>query len=114
MVKHVLGFGLGLGVIALALSGCATTFTGDAHVGGPDACRARCDGWGLDFAGMVAMGEYSDACVCHVRGAPTAAPVAAPAARSADLDDAAAIAGGASGVIMQMRRQQAQAGGSYR
>ena len=55
---------------------------------------------GLDFAGMVAMGEYSDACICHVHGQ--------QASGSKDSDDAAAVAGGAAGVVMQMRRAQEQ------
>ena len=87
-------------VIAIAVGGCATSFTGDAHIEGPPACQKKCASWGLDFAGMVAMGEYSDACICHVHGQ--------QASGSKDSDDAAAVAGSAAGVVMQMRRAQQQ------
>ncbi len=87
-------------VIALGLGGCATSFTGEAHIEGPSACQKKCATWGLDFAGMVAMGEYSDACICHVHGQ--------QASRTRDMEDAAAVAGGAAGVVMQMRRAEQQ------
>lgn len=87
-------------VMAFGLAGCATSFTGEAHVeGGPAGCQKKCDAWGMDFAGMVAMGEYSDACVCHVRG---------KQASTSDAADVAAMTGGAAGVVMQMQRTQQQ------
>jgi hypothetical protein len=86
---------------ACGLVGCATSFTGEAHVeGGPAGCQKKCEAWGMDFAGMVAMGEYSDACVCHVRGKQAAA---------SESQDIAAVAGGAAGVVLQARRAQEQA-----
>lgn len=88
-------------VMVCGLAGCATSFTGEAHVdGGPAGCQKKCDAWGMDFAGMVAMGEYSDACVCHVRGK--------QASTSDDEADVAAMTGGAAGVVMQMQRAQQQ------
>lgn len=84
----------------LAIStGCATAFTGDAHVpGGPAGCRDRCSSYGMDLAGMVAMGEYSDGCICKVRGQAAAAD-----------NSTLAVAGAAPaavGVVMAMRQQQ--------
>jgi hypothetical protein len=48
----------------------------------------------MDLTGMVAMGEYSDACICHVRGQ----------AQGADATGAAGA--GAVGVVMQMQAAQ--------
>ncbi len=48
---------------------------------------------------MVAMGEYSDACVCSVPGQD----------KGAVMDSAGPVSGASGGVIMQMRRQQASA-----
>ncbi len=63
--------------------------------GGPQACRKMCEGWGLEFAGMVGVGDQdpylyrgATACVCQVAGGPrvtaqaaaTAAAMAAPVA----------------------------------
>ncbi len=80
---------------ALTLTaGCATSFTGEAHVeGGPSGCVEKCKQWGQELVGMVAMGEYSDACICRVPGKNVAA------------GDAAAVAGGAAGVFMQGARR---------
>jgi hypothetical protein len=101
-------------VLVLACSGlvgCATSFTGEAHVeGGPSGCQKKCDTWGMDFTAMVVMGEYSDACVCRVRGRGGPPPVSGPApAASAEVDDAelvASVTGGAAGVIMQMEHDR--------
>jgi hypothetical protein len=83
--------------MALALGGCATSFTGDAHVeDGPAGCEKKCAGWGEEFVGMVAMGEYSDACVCRVRG------------KQVSAADATSVAGAAAGVVLQMRAAQQQ------
>lgn len=57
--------------VSIGLGGCFAQFTGAARVdGGPAGCRSTCDGWGMDLVGMVKMGEYSDGCICQVRGAP--------------------------------------------
>ena len=88
---------------ALLLTGCATTFTGDAHVNGRKDCEAKCTQDGLVLARMVYMGEYTSGCVCGLPGqAPPQQPVAAAGA---------AAGAAAAGVALQMRRhsqQQAQ------
>ncbi|HKD40426.1 MAG TPA: hypothetical protein VKB87_09090 [Myxococcaceae bacterium] len=54
-------------VASLLLASCATTFTGSSTVkDGPKGCKAKCEQWGMELAGMVAMGEYSDGCICQV------------------------------------------------
>jgi hypothetical protein len=56
---------------SLWLGGCFAQFIGAAKVkDGPAGCWRTCDGWGMDLVGMVKMGEYSDGCICQVRGAP--------------------------------------------
>jgi hypothetical protein len=68
--------------IALALTcGCvtpATEFRGSPLVpDGPKGCKAVCEGWGMELAGMVQMGQYSNGCICQVKGQPSAAVGAA-------------------------------------
>jgi len=92
---------LSASVVVAAVSGCATAFTGDAHVpGGAAGCRDVCGAYGMDLAGMVAMGEYSDGCICKVRGQ-------AASTGSGELAVAGA-APAAVGVVMAMRRRQEQ------
>ena len=80
-------------LFALVLSACATVFQGSPYVdGGPAGCQAKCRSWGLELVGMVAMGEYSDACVCAVPG------------RRISMSDIVPSSGGAAGVAMQMQR----------
>jgi len=56
-------------VAVVSLSGCATTFHGSPKIAnGPAGCQQQCDAWAMDLVGMVAMGEYSDGCICQVRG----------------------------------------------
>src|SRR5437899_218334 len=83
------------------LPGCPTTFIGDAHVrGGAAGCKSICSGMGMQLAGMVVMGEYSDGCVCQVPGAaPVPTASIAPAAAGPAVD----------GVMMQTQRSQQQA-----
>lgn len=89
--------------LAMALSACATSFTGSPHVeGGRSGCESKCKAQGMEMAGMVYMGEYSDACVCSVPGATSM--------RKEKLLADAATAGGAAGVVMQMRRNEEQNG----
>ena len=93
MVRTILLAGL-----MYCVTGCATSFTGDAHVeDGPAGCEKKCSGWNEDFVGMVAMGEYSDACICRVRG------------KQVSQADVAGVAGGATGVVLQMRRARERA-----
>ena len=83
-------------VLVMMAAGCATSFTGNAHVnGGVAGCEAKCKAWGLDLAGMVAMGEYSDACICR-----------RPGEKTALVDDAASAAGTMAGVMMEMTRAE--------
>src|SRR5207253_3374906 len=41
---------------------------------GPAGCKSACDAWGMELAGMVKMGEYSDGCICQVMPSTAAAP----------------------------------------
>ena len=62
-----------VGLILALLSGCATSFRGSPYIaGGPVGCQRRCAAWGLEFAAMVAVGEYSEACICQPRDRRTA------------------------------------------
>jgi hypothetical protein len=79
-------------------AGCFGTGSAWKVHGGPQECVRMCTGWGLEFAGMVgvgnqqAWGDGATACVCQVRGASpitpqaaaTAASLAAPIARAAE------------------------------
>jgi hypothetical protein len=87
-------------VVALVMGGCATSFTGSAHVeDGRSGCEVKCRGQGMELVGMVYMGEYSSACVCAIPGQATAVETLRAASSGA-------VASGAAGVIMQMRAQQ--------
>ena len=59
-------------LIMLPLTGCApkyTIFEGGAKVkDGPSGCEAKCKEWGMELVGMVALGEYSDGCICKKKG----------------------------------------------
>jgi hypothetical protein len=86
---------------ASSLVGCATSFTGNAHVeNGRAGCEEKCKGQGMQVAGMVYMGEYSSACVCEVPHG------SASSSRREFLLGSAGSSGGAVGVVMQMRRQE--------
>ena len=100
-MRSRISFGLALGTALAALSGCATSFTGDAHVpGGASGCQSACSAQGLEMVGMVLMGEYSDGCICKVRGRSGAA----------SQDEQVAVGAGpaAVGVVMAMRSQNQQ------
>jgi hypothetical protein len=80
--------------------GCATAFKGNSHVpGGAAGCSKICSGYGMDLAGMVAMGEYSDGCICKVRG---------QAASSSGTELAVSGAGPAAIAIIQQTRRSEQ------
>ena len=90
--------------VVFGVAGCATSFTGNAHVQGPGECVAKCDAGRMDFAGMVYMGEYTSGCICRARY--VSAP-GTPTAQLPSADDdtfAVAAAPAAVGVVMQMRR----------
>lgn len=83
------------------LSGCATSFTGDSHVpGGASGCQSACSAQGLELVGMVLMGEYSDGCICKVRGR--------SGATSQDEQLAVGAGPAAVGVVMAMRARDQQ------
>jgi hypothetical protein len=99
-------------VFAVALTGCATQFVGSPKFDdGPARCRASCEEWKMDLAGMVKMGEYSDGCICLIRPGD-----AAPAATSPPRADASRVQAGvsgaaiaaAAGVYLQMQAAAAQ------
>ncbi len=97
---------------ALALAGCQTVFTGAPKVtDGPKGCKASCDAWGMDLAGMVKMGEYSDGCICQVRPGTPGAPAAQPPRPSADASGAPGPGGpqAVAGVWVQMQAAAAAA-----
>ncbi len=97
-MKRILAVLLAVGIAALA--GCATNFTGSPHVeNGRQGCEAKCKSQGMEVAGMVYMGEYTDGCVCVVPGQ--------SASRKKLMMAAAEGAGaGAAGVVLQMRADQ--------
>jgi len=77
-------------VVAIASAACATTFTGSPKVThGAAGCRAICTSYGMELAGMVALGEYSDGCICEVAGKHASSAGAAGAAAAAVMVDMA-------------------------
>jgi len=89
--------------LALILSSCTTNFIGSAYVqGGVQGCQKKCNSWGLEFVGMVSMGEYSDGCICKKHGINQSAL------------DGSSVGAAVAGVEMQRqaadRMQQAAAG----
>lgn len=87
----------GLLAAALLIGGCATSFTGSAYVSdGVDGCTEKCKGWGLEFAGMVALGEYSDACICQKPG------------KKVSKQAVAAAGAAAVGVVVREREREEQ------
>jgi hypothetical protein len=64
-------------IVALLATGCTTTFGGAAKVpNGAVGCKAICTSYGMELTGMVALGEYSDGCICQVPGKTTASGAA--------------------------------------
>ncbi|MBI2894656.1 MAG: hypothetical protein HYY06_13970 [Deltaproteobacteria bacterium] len=94
-------------VLALLLTtaACAMGFQGSAHVeNGPAGCQAKCQRWGMRLAGMVAVGEYSDGCICMAQDA-----------SASQAGSVAAVGPAAVGVITAVRqRQQAAAAAQHR
>jgi len=84
-----------LALSLLFLTACATNFTGEAKVPhGVAGCRSKCEEWGLEFAGMVAMGEYTDGCVCNEKG------------KQLSMHGVGGAFAGGVGVVLQMRAAQ--------
>lgn len=90
-------------IIAVAMVGCDhTDFRGEPHVeGGAEECESRCAEEGLEMAGMVMMGEYTDGCVCAVPGSEEQA-----------LQGAGSVAGGIVGVARQQAENESSAAGA--
>lgn len=92
-------------ILPFLLSGCATNFVGAAKVpGGPNGCQNECSARGLEFGGMVLMGEYTDGCICLAPGADT----------SEATVGAGAVAGASGGVGVVMHAQRAAAASAQR
>ncbi len=85
-------------LFAFLVTGCATSFSGSAHIN-LDQCQAKCSKWNMIVTGMVAMGEYSTACVCQP---PTGPKTSSPAA------SVSGVTGASAGVMMQMQRMRRQ------
>jgi len=85
--------------MALLVSGCATSFSGRAKVDGPEQCSRICSKWNMDLAGMVAMGEYTDGCICKVKGE----KLSVSDIGKGLLMSSAGAAGGTVGVYRQMQ-----------
>ena len=85
-------------IFLLFLSSCATSFTGDAKVN-KKYCVAQCKAWGMKLGGMFAAGEYSNGCICVDKKAKVSAEVTP------------GVTAAVSGVITQIRAQQAAAAG---
>ncbi|HYS09922.1 MAG TPA: hypothetical protein VEP66_14335 [Myxococcales bacterium] len=70
-----------------------TNFTGAAKVPkGAEGCRGICSSYGMELTGMVALGEYSDGCICEVPGKGKAAAAGAAAATGSAAATVTAIA----------------------
>lgn len=65
-MRRLMSVSVGL-YLTLGLSGCPTTFQGNAHVqGGRAGCESKCKKTKMRMSGIVFLGEYSSACVCEV------------------------------------------------
>jgi hypothetical protein len=99
MNNAILG-GIFAALLISVCGGCETSFQGDAKVAdGPQGCVKKCASWNLEFVGMVAMGDYSDGCICHV-------PVRA--GQPVASDDATGGIAASVGVITAMRERERQ------
>ncbi len=82
-------------VLAVAAASCATTFVGNPKVPqGAAGCRNICASYGMELTGMVALGEYSDGCICELPGRRASA--------------GAGSAGAATAAVMADMRRRAQ------
>jgi hypothetical protein len=97
-------------IIASTLWGCTTTFHGSSKVErGPAGCKQTCDEWGMDLAGMVKMGEYSDGCICQVKPARLHSAGSDPGGETSGAPRAGGTIPAAAGVYMQMQAAAAAA-----
>ncbi len=86
-------------MVAALLAGCATSFSGSAKVEGPAECQKICAKWDMVLAGMVALGEYTNGCVCRVKED----KLSLQDIGQSLLLSSAGVGGGAAGVYMQMQ-----------
>ena len=89
-------------MMAFCAGGCATSFSGSAKVDGPGECRKICNKWGMDLAGMMAMGGYTDGCICKVKGE----QLSVNEMGRTVLLSSAGLAGGMIGVFQQMQEEK--------
>jgi hypothetical protein len=70
--------------LAFAASGCTTTFYGSAKIeGGRAQCETTCKQWDMDLVGMVAVGEYTNGCICQARSSSSSVSVLGSAGTAA-------------------------------
>jgi hypothetical protein len=90
--------------LTLGLSGCPTSFSGNAHiVNGRVGCEQKCKQSKLRMSALVFLGEYSSACVCELpppKASSETPPVAPPEAPASGAPAAAASFGGAVGAML--------------
>jgi hypothetical protein len=90
--------------VGILVSGCATSFTGNAmYPGGVRGCWDQCRANGMEIATFVYIGEYSTACACR----PPA--TAAPPGHAANTDGSdGALSAAIAGVELQRRQMEQQ------
>lgn len=101
-MKRVLLFPL---CVFFLMAGCTTVFYGSPKIqGGRMQCEEICENWDMTLAGMVALGEYTDGCICQVKDA----SLSVNDVGQTVINSSSIGGGGADGVFMQMQRQQQQ------
>lgn len=85
---------ISISLLIVLFTSCATEFTGDAHIT-KDECIKKCENWGLKMSGMVALGEYSSACICSKKDSNKSASC------SMNKESLASVSAGVAGVITQ-------------
>jgi hypothetical protein len=86
--------------VLLACTTTETSFRGSAKVpNGAAGCQAKCSSYGMELAGMVALGNYSDGCICEVAGRRSTSPAAG--------GSGAAVAAAMEEIRLQQQRRNA-------
>jgi hypothetical protein len=93
---------IGVLLVTALLGGCATSFTGSPKVGDPAQCRKICSKWDMVLVGMVALGDYSDGCICKVKDE----KLSLGQIGESVLLSSASVGSGAAGVFMQMQEEK--------
>ena len=95
---------IGLILLMLLSTGCVTQFHGKAKiVGDRQQCEEICAQWEMELAGMVALGEYTDSCICKEKDKTLSVNDIGKTAISV----ATSAGAGTVGTVMQRRRQEA-------